>query len=103
MSRVVKVPKGTMIGTVLTTTIKAVLVGAFVRVRQLIVEPVVRVITVVFIVVSKCRHHGYTHQKHRGHQKRFPQGHDLSPFAVGAQTPRGAMAHFRMENLNGLV
>jgi hypothetical protein len=53
--------------------------------------------------VSKCGHHGRTHQKHRGHQKRFPQGHDLSPFAVGAQTRRGAMAHFRVENLNGLA
>jgi hypothetical protein len=27
----------------------------------------VRVITVVFIIVSKCRHHGYTQQKHRSH------------------------------------
>jgi hypothetical protein len=54
------VPKGTMIGTVLTATIKTVLVGTFVRVRQLVVEPTVRVITVVFIIVSKCRHHGYT-------------------------------------------
>jgi hypothetical protein len=55
-----KVPKGTMIGTVLPTTIKAVLVGTFVRVRQLVVEPIVRVKTVVFIIVSKCGHHGYT-------------------------------------------
>jgi hypothetical protein len=57
-----KVPKGTMIGTVLATTIKAVLVGTFVRVRQLVVEPIVRVITVVFIIVGKCGHHGHTHQ-----------------------------------------
>jgi len=56
------IPKGTMIGTVLPTTIKAVFVGAFVRVRQLAVEPIVRVITVVFIIVSKCGHHGRTHQ-----------------------------------------
>jgi hypothetical protein len=55
-----KVPKGTMIGTVLPTTIKAVLVGTFVRVRQLVVEPIVRVITVVFIIVSKCRKNGCT-------------------------------------------
>jgi hypothetical protein len=54
------VPKGTMIGTVLTATIKTVLVGTFVRVRQSVVEPIVGVITVVFIIVSKCRHHGYT-------------------------------------------
>ena len=56
------IPKGTMIGTVLTTTIKTVLVGTFVRVRQLVVEPIVRAVTVVFIIVSKCGHHGYTQQ-----------------------------------------
>jgi len=66
-----KVPKGTMIGTMLTTTIKTVLVGTFVRVRQLVVEPIVRVITVVFIIVSKCGHHGYAQQEHRSHQKSF--------------------------------
>ncbi len=48
-----------MIGTVLTTTVKTVLVGTFVRVRQLVVEPIVRVITIVFIIVSKCGHHGH--------------------------------------------
>ena len=57
-----KVPKGTMIGTVLTTTIKAVLVGALVRVRQLVVEPIMSVITVVFIIVGECGHHGYAQQ-----------------------------------------
>jgi hypothetical protein len=62
-----KVPKGTMIGTVLTTTIKTVLVGTFVRIRQLVVEPFVRIITVVFIIVSKCGHHGYTQQYHGSH------------------------------------
>jgi len=62
-----KVPKGAMIGSVLITTIKAVLVGTFVRVRQLVVEPVVRVITVVFIIVRKRGHHGHTQQKHRSH------------------------------------
>jgi hypothetical protein len=79
-----KVPKGTMIGTVFTTTIKAILVGAFVRARQLIVEPIMRVITVVFIIMSKCGHHGYTQQKYRSHQKSFSYGHGLSPspFAV---------------------
>jgi hypothetical protein len=61
------VPKGAMVGPVLTTTIKAVLVGAFVRVRQLVVEPIVGVITVVFIIVSKCGQHGYTQQKYRSH------------------------------------
>jgi len=56
------VAKGTMIGPVLATTIEAVLVGALVRVRQLVVEPIVRAITVVFIIVSKCRHQGCTQQ-----------------------------------------
>jgi hypothetical protein len=54
------VPKGTMIGAVLTATIKAVLVRTFVRVRQLVVEPIVGVLTVVLIIVSNCRYHGYT-------------------------------------------
>jgi hypothetical protein len=54
-----KVPKGAMIGTVLGTTIKTVLVGTFMRVRQLVMEPIVRAITVVFIIVGKCRHHGH--------------------------------------------
>jgi hypothetical protein len=67
VSLAMKVPKGAMIGPVLTTTIEAVLVGALVRVRQLVVEPIVRAITVVFIIVSKCRHYGYTQQKHRSH------------------------------------
>ena len=61
VSRVMKVPKGTMIGTVLTTTIKTIFVGTFMRVRQLVVEPIVRVIAVVFIIMGKCGHHGYTH------------------------------------------
>jgi hypothetical protein len=64
---VMKVPKGTMIGAVLTTTIKTVLMGTFVRVRQLVVEPIVSAITIVFIIVSKCGHHGQTQQKHGSH------------------------------------
>jgi hypothetical protein len=59
VSLVVKVPKGAMIGTVLGTTIKTVLVGTFMRVRQLVMEPIVRAITVVFIIVGKCWHHGH--------------------------------------------
>ena len=39
-----KVPKRTMIGTVLSTTVKTILVGTFVRVRQLVVEPIVRAV-----------------------------------------------------------
>ena len=57
-----KVPKGTMIGTVLTTTVKAVLVGPFVRVRQLVVETIVRIITVVFVIVSQCGDRRYAQQ-----------------------------------------
>ena len=60
VSLAMKVPKGTMIRTVLATTIKTVLMGTFVRARQLVVELIVRVITVVFIIVSKCGHHGCT-------------------------------------------
>jgi len=45
VSLAVNVPKGAMVGPVLATTIKAVLVGAFVRVRQLVVEPIVGVVT----------------------------------------------------------
>jgi len=56
---VVNVPKCPMIGTVLARTIKAVLVGAFVRVIQLVVEPIVRGVAVVFIIVSQCWHHGH--------------------------------------------
>ena len=62
VSFVMKVPKRTMIGTVLTTTIKTILVGPFVRVRQLVVEPVVRIITVVFIIVSQCGQHRHAQQ-----------------------------------------
>jgi hypothetical protein len=75
MSLVMKVSKGAMIGSVLTTTIKAVLVGALVRVRQLVVEPIVRVITIVFIIVSKCGHHRYAQQYDGSHQKSFSYGH----------------------------
>jgi hypothetical protein len=52
------VPKGAMIGTVLGTTIKAVVMGTVVRIRQLVVEPIVGVISVGFVVVSKCGHYG---------------------------------------------
>jgi hypothetical protein len=103
VSFAVNIPKGTMVGTVLTTAIKAVFVGALVRVGQLVVEPVMRVITVVFVIVSKGRHHRYAHQEHRSHQKRFPQGHDLSPFAVRAHRGQPPWLSFRMENLRELV
>jgi hypothetical protein len=59
---VMKVPKGAMIGAVLATTIKTVLMGTFVRVRQLVVEPIVSAITIIFIIVSQCGHHGQTQQ-----------------------------------------
>jgi hypothetical protein len=61
-----KVPKRPMIGTVLTTTVKTVLVGTFVRAGQLVVELIVRVITVVFIIVSQCWHRGHA-QEHGSH------------------------------------
>src|SRR5260370_23049430 len=64
---VMKIPKGTMIGTVLTTTIKTVLMGTFVRVGQLVVESIMSAITVVFIVVGQCRHHRYTQQYDGSH------------------------------------
>ena len=81
MSLIMKVPKGMMIGAVLATTIKAIFVGAFVRVRQLVVEPIVSAITVIFIIVSKRGHHGHTQHQHGSHQKSFSWGHDLSPSA----------------------
>ena len=58
MGIVMKIPKGAMIGAVFATTVKAFFVGTFVRVRQLVVEPIVRVIAVVFVIVSECRHDG---------------------------------------------
>jgi hypothetical protein len=48
-----------MIGTVFATAVKAFFVGTFVRVRQLIVEPIVRVIAVVLVIVSQRWHHGH--------------------------------------------
>jgi hypothetical protein len=66
MRIVVKVPKGTMIGTVLATTVKTVLVGTFVRIGQLVVEPIVSAITVVFVIVSQRWHHGHA-QYHGSH------------------------------------
>jgi dUTPase len=56
-----------MIGTVLATAVETVLVGPFMRVGQLVVEPIVRVVTIVFVVVSKCGHHGYAQHQHGGH------------------------------------
>jgi hypothetical protein len=43
MGIVMKIPKGAMIGAMFATTVKAFFVGTFVRVRQLIMEPIVRV------------------------------------------------------------
>lgn len=71
MSFIMKVPKSTMIGAVLATAIKTVLVSTFVRVRQLAVEPIVRTEAVVFVIVSKCRHYGYAQRQHGGRQERF--------------------------------
>jgi len=64
MGIVMEIPKGPMIGTMLATTVKTVLMGAFVRVRQSVVEPIVRVVAVVFIIVSQCWHHRHT--QHHG-------------------------------------
>jgi len=57
MGIVMEIPKGAMIGSVLATTVETILVGTFVRVGQLVVEPIVRVVAVVFIIVGQCRHH----------------------------------------------
>ncbi len=81
MSRVMKVPKRTMIGAVFGAAIKAVLVSTLVRVRQLVVEPIVSAVTVVIIIVSKRGHHGHAQHQHGSHQKSFSWGHDLSPSA----------------------
>jgi hypothetical protein len=67
---VMNIPKSAMIGAVLGTAIKAVLVGAFVRVRQLVVESIVRVVAFVFVIVSQSRHHGHA-QYHGGRKKDF--------------------------------
>jgi len=58
MGIIMDIPKGAMIGTMFATTVKAVLMGTFVRARQLVVEPIVSVIAVVFVIVSQSRHHG---------------------------------------------
>jgi hypothetical protein len=70
MGIVMEIPKGAMVGTMLATTVKAVLVSAFVRARQLVVEPIVRVIAVVFVIVSQCWHHRHA-QYHGSRQKGF--------------------------------
>jgi len=70
MGIVMNVPKSAMIGTMLATTIEAVFMGTFVRVRQLIVEPIVRVVAVIFVIVSQSRHHGDA-QHHGGRKKGF--------------------------------
>jgi hypothetical protein len=58
MGIIMDIPKGAMIGTMFATTVKTVLVGTFVRARQLVVEPIVRVIVGVFVIVSQCWRHG---------------------------------------------
>jgi len=70
MGFVMEIPKSAMIGTMLAATVETVLVGAFVRVGQLVVEPIVRVVAVVFIIVSQCRHHRHA-QYHDSRQKHF--------------------------------
>jgi hypothetical protein len=52
VSVVVKVPKGSMIGTMLSATLETVLVGTFMRAGQLVMELIMSVVTAVFIVVS---------------------------------------------------
>src|SRR5260370_42481 len=79
VSLVMKAPKGTMIGTVLATAVKAIFVGAFVGVRQLVVEPIVSAVAVVFVIVGKCGHHGYAQHQHACHLSSCSWSHDLSP------------------------
>jgi len=49
-----KVPKSTMIGTVLIATIKTVLMGTFVRVRQSVVKPIVAYFTAIVQVIAEA-------------------------------------------------
>ena len=55
-----------MIGAVFTATLETFIVGAIVLVRQPVVVPVVRAVTAVFIIMSKCGYDGCTQQKYRG-------------------------------------
>ena len=71
MSVIMKVSKSAMIGAVLATTIKAVLVSTVVRVRQSTVEPIVRIVAIVFVIVSKCRRYGDAYHQHGDRQERF--------------------------------
>ena len=87
---VMKIPKGAMIGAVFATTVKTVLVGTFVRVRQLVVEPIVRVIAVVFVIVSQwaSRAHSIPRQPLEGLFVRSssPPLALLTPLTHGAHT-----------------
>src|SRR5258708_7735396 len=100
-----KVPQGTMIGTVLRAAIKAVLVGTLVRVRQLVVEPIVSAITVIFIIVSKRGHYGHTQTSTAAIRRAFLGVmiylHPLSkPNAAGVGS---LTVSSQVENLNGLI
>lgn len=71
MSIVVLIAKVPMIGAVFSATLKTFIMGTVVLVRQLIVVPVMRAVTVVFVAVSKCGHDRCTQQKHGGCYKSF--------------------------------
>ncbi|MDU1495633.1 hypothetical protein [Bradyrhizobium sp.] len=70
MGVVMKIPKGTMIRSVLAATVKAFLMRTMVRVGQSVVEAIVRVIAVVFVIMSQSRHNGQA-EYHGGRQKCF--------------------------------
>ena len=53
MSIVMLIAKGPMIGAVFSATLKTFIMGTFVLARQLFVVPVVRAVTVVFIIVRE--------------------------------------------------
>jgi hypothetical protein len=61
VSVIVKVPTGTMIGTVFIAALETILVGTIVRSRQLVVKLIVMAIAGVFIIVGQRGHDLCTH------------------------------------------
>ena len=71
MSFIVLISEEPIIGAVFCAALKTFFVGTFVLVRQLVVVPVMRAVTVVFIIMSKRGDHGYTQDKYRSCYKSF--------------------------------
>jgi hypothetical protein len=80
---IVQITKGTMIGAVLSATLKTFLVSTSVSIRQLVMKLIVPAVDVSVIVVVRERgKNGNAQKENRSRDESFIQSHGTSLFTV---------------------